>query len=119
MMKFFALPLAGLLIAASTASVFARTPYDGAWNVSIITQAGDCDAAYKYPLRIADGKVQYDGSGSFTMSGNVASGGAVKVAIALGERKASGTGRLSSSGGTGKWSSTTGCSGRWEAERRS
>lgn len=117
MTKAFALPLAALLLTVSAAQ--AVTPYDGAWNVVIITQAGDCDAAYQYPLRIDNGKVLYDGSGSFSMSGNVGASGAVTVSIALGERKASGSGRLSSSAGTGKWTSTTGCSGRWEAVRRS
>lgn len=119
MTKAFALPLAAALLALSVAAAPAATPYDGAWNVVIITQAGDCDTAYQYPLRIDNGKVLYDGSGSFSMSGNVGSGGAVTVSIALGERKASGSGRLSSNAGTGKWTSTTGCSGRWEAVRRS
>ena len=119
MTKAFALPLAAALLAASAAVASAKTPYDGAWSVSIITQAGNCDAAYKYPLRITDGKVVYDGSGSFTMSGRVASSGAVNVSIALGEKKASGSGRLATTGGVGKGSSNAGCSGRWEAERRS
>lgn len=111
-------PLAALLLALSAAAAPAATPFDGAWNVTIITQAGDCDAAYQYPLRIDNGKVLYDGSGSFSMSGNVGSSGAVTVSIALGERKASGSGHLSGKVGSGKWSSSTGCSGRWEAARR-
>jgi hypothetical protein len=118
-MKSFALPLAAALLASSVGSAPAATPYDGAWSVVIVTQAGNCDTAYKYPLRITDGKVTYDGSGSFTMSGAVRAGGAVNVSIALGEKKASGSGRLASNSGAGKWTSSAGCSGRWEAERRS
>ena len=35
----------------------ARTPFDGAWSVLIITDRGTCDRAYRYALRIADGRV--------------------------------------------------------------
>jgi hypothetical protein len=119
MTRFLALPFAASLLAATAGTALAATPYDGAWSVLIVTQAGNCDTAYKYPMRIANGKVLYDGSGSFTMSGAVGAGGVAKVSIALGEKKASGSGRLGPKAGAGKWTSSTGCSGRWEAERRS
>ena len=48
----------------------ARTPFDGAWNLLIITDRGTCDRAYRYALRIADGRVYYDDP-SFTVSGGV------------------------------------------------
>ncbi len=35
----------------------ARTPFDGLWSVSIITDAGDCDRAYRYALRIQNGRI--------------------------------------------------------------
>ena len=66
-------------------------------------QEGNCDPAYRYPLRIADGKVLYDGQNDFAVSGNVSGSGTVNVSISRGESKANGSGRLTASGGTGKW----------------
>lgn len=95
--------------------------FDGRWSVVIVTQSGDCDPAYRYEVQVADGKVSYAGSESFDVSGSVASSGAVNVAISRGAQRASGAGRLAGNGGSGTWSgksSTSACSGRWEAERR-
>ena len=47
------------------------------------------------------------------------SNGAVSVFVSRGNQRADGVGRLSASGGGGKWKSAKGeCSGRWTAERR-
>ena len=46
-------------------------------------------------------------------------GGAVKVFVSRGDKRADGIGRLTRTGGGGKWKSSRGeCSGRWMAERR-
>jgi hypothetical protein len=29
--------------------------YDGLWSVSIVTEKGDCDRGYRYPIRITRG----------------------------------------------------------------
>ena len=128
-MRFFSLPraaaralLGGLFLFAVTAAASAATPYDGSWSVLIITQSGNCDAGYRYPLKIDNGKVAYAGDGSFAVSGQVGSGGVVSVSISRGDRKANGSGKLTASGGAGKWSGGSpgaACSGRWEAERKS
>src|SRR4051812_50075661 len=47
--------------------------YDGVWNVLIITQAGNCDAAYSYPFRVASGRIS--SAGAATGSGSVGPGG--------------------------------------------
>jgi hypothetical protein len=39
-------------ILASSAS-FAVPRYDGLWSVSIVTEKGDCDRGYRYPVRIS------------------------------------------------------------------
>jgi hypothetical protein len=47
--------------------------------------------------------------------------GVVKVSLMLGDKGASGTGRLAANAGAGSWRGTgsnTTCAGRWEAERR-
>jgi hypothetical protein len=113
---------AGLAAVALSGPVEAGTSFDGAWRVTIITQAGNCDPAYSYPVKVEGGRVSYAGDGSFDISGHVGDAGAVSVTIARGDQKASGSGKLSASSGSGQWSgksSSTACSGRWEATRNS
>ena len=35
--------------------------FDGVWSVLIVTEAGECDRAYRYRVRIANGQVRYEG----------------------------------------------------------
>jgi hypothetical protein len=98
----------------------ARTPFDGAWSVLIVTDRGTCDRAYRYALRIADGRVTYDDP-SFSVSGGVDPSGRVRVGVSAGGQSASGYGRLNGDYGEGLWSgrsTTSQCSGHWQAERR-
>src|SRR5215471_3830480 len=98
----------------------ARTPFDGAWSVLIVTDRGTCDRAYRYALRIAEGRVYYDDP-SFNISGGVDGAGRVRVAVNAGGQSATGYGQLSGEYGRGSWSgrsSSSQCSGHWEAERR-
>jgi hypothetical protein len=114
-----------VVLAASLALAYearSRTIFDGPWSVLIITERGDiCDRAYRYPVRIQNGLVRYEGDFSIDLSGRVAPSGAVRVRIARGNRSADGVGRLSKNSGAGTWqgrSSRGQCSGRWQAERR-
>ena len=98
----------------------ARTPFDGAWSVLIVTDRGTCDRAYRYALRIADGRVFYEDP-SFSVSGGVDGAGRVRVGVSAGGQSATGYGRLLGNSGQGSRSgrsSTSQCSGHWEAERR-
>ena len=109
-----AIALAGAAHAASSAA------HDGAWKVTIITQAGNCDPAYSYPVRVSGGQVSYAGDGSFNISGKVADAGAVNVSISRGDQRANASGKLSGDSGAGQWSgksASSTCSGRWEAVR--
>jgi hypothetical protein len=111
---------AGLSFGA-TRSAVARTPYDGSWSVSIVTESGDCDRGYRYPVAIVDGRVMHadQGDQSFVISGQVNRKGAVSVSVRRGEQSAEGTGRLSLSDGQGQWRSpSSNCYGYWTAERR-
>jgi hypothetical protein len=102
-------------------SAVASTRFDGAWSVLIVTDQGTCDRAYRYALRIADGRVYYDDP-SFSVSGGVDGAGRVQVGLSAGGQSANGYGRLSGNYGEGSWSgrsSTSQCSGHWQAERRS
>jgi hypothetical protein len=98
----------------------ARGPFDGNWSVLIVTDSGSCDRAYRYALKIADGRVFYDDP-SFNVSGHVDARGNVSVGVSAGGQSANGSGHLSGNYGDGRWtgrSSTSACSGHWEAERR-
>jgi hypothetical protein len=92
--------------------------YDGIWNVLIITEAGHCDPAYRYPFRVAGGRIS--SAGAATVSGSVGRGGGVAVRISAGGSVATGRGRLGSRSGAGRWNARLSggiCSGRWEATR--
>jgi hypothetical protein len=117
-----ALAALAILTAAVPASApaAAKSSFDGAWSVLIVTEKGSCDRAYRYPVKIDNGAVGYAGDASFTVSGRVQPTGAVTVTVARGSKSANGSGRLSPTGGTGSWVAGSGeCSGTWTAERRS
>ncbi len=125
MTRLSAIPaLAALMLAATalpvSAPAVAKSNFDGAWSVLIVTQKGTCDRAYRYPVKIDNGSVGYAGDAAFTVSGKVGDNGAVIVKVARGNQSANGSGRLSNSGGAGMWIAGSGeCSGTWTAERRS
>jgi hypothetical protein len=103
-------------IMASTAS-FAVPRYDGLWSVSIVTEKGDCDRGYRYPIRISNGLLANAGSDVFTITGKVGGTGAITVTVSGGGRSATGSGRLAGNMGIGSWTGGS-CSGSWTAERR-
>jgi hypothetical protein len=109
------------LVAASATLVntgsFAQPPYDGLWSVLVMTQKGDCDPAYRYPIRISNGQLVNAGDNAFTITGKVAPTGAISVTVSAGGKSASGSGRLAAAEGGGSWTGGE-CSGSWTAERR-
>lgn len=120
------MPVALSVLALGTAALGhaptarAGTPFDGKWSVLIVTDAGTCDRAYRYALNINNGRVSYDDP-SFNVSGRVDGRGRVSVSVSSGGQRASGAGQLSGNYGSGNWSghsSSSACSGHWEAERR-
>src|SRR5438105_1189008 len=94
--------MAGTIV-ASTAS-FAVPRYDGLWSVSIVTEKGDCDRGYRYPVRISNGTLANAGDTMFTITGKVAGTGAVTVTVNAAGRSATGSGRLAGNIGMGSWS---------------
>lgn len=114
--------LSTLLLVSAASTVFARTIYDGAWSVLIITQSGSCDATYRYGVQINDGVVIYDGTGPITLQGRVTPKGAVRVILQAGSQWADGSGRLTRNRGGGVWrgqGTNSTCAGIWQAERHS
>jgi hypothetical protein len=115
-----ALPILAAAVFHSPGVASAATPYDGRWSVVIETDRGACDRAYRYGIEIRNGNVSYAGGGAFDIRGQVAHSGAVHVRVANGSSYADGSGRLSSTSGSGTWRGVGSgtCSGRWSAERR-
>ena len=108
---FFASFLASAATLAA-APVSAQQPYDGLWQVTVVTKSGSCDAQSTSTVNVSDGKI----SGG-PVSGTVGSGGLVRVQI----NGAYAAGQLSGNSGSGKWNGASvgvPCSGRWEASRQ-
>ncbi len=100
--------------ALAAAPAAAETPYDGLWNVTVVTKAGSCEPTAHYPLTITDGRVSAPGA---DVSGSIGREGLVRVSIG----GAYANGQLSGKVGSGKWNGASGgipCSGRWEASRQ-
>ena len=118
--KLLGVSVFGALVAASTftsTSSFAAPRYDGLWSVSIVTEKGDCDAGYRYPIRISNGQLANAGDTAFSISGKVAPTGSIIVTVAAAGKSATGQGRLAGDMGGGHWTGGA-CFGSWTAERR-
>ena len=92
--------------------------YDGTWNVTFATQAGNCSSANNVPFSVVGTRVSSAGGGKVT--GGISRAGVVSVRIRVGASHASGSGRLVGNSGAGRWSGIiTGdrCSGSWQATR--
>src|SRR6201985_1066253 len=88
-----------LIVACSliaSAPAIAQTPYDGLWNVTVVTKAGSCEATTYSTLTVADGKISAPGA---DVSGSVGREGLVRVSI----NDAYANGQLSGNAGSGKW----------------
>jgi hypothetical protein len=102
------------LTALAAAPAAAQTPYDGLWNVTIVTKTGTCEPSTRSTLSVTDGRVSAPGA---NVSGSIGREGFVRVSIA----GAYANGQLNANSGSGKWNGASAgvpCSGRWEASRQ-
>jgi hypothetical protein len=91
--------------------------YDGTWNVTFATRAGNC-SSNTVPFSVEGTRVSSAGGGKVT--GGISRAGAVAVRISVGLSVANGNGRLVGNSGSGRWSgiiSGDRCSGSWQAVR--
>jgi hypothetical protein len=105
---------ASILVGALSAPALAQSPYDGIWNVTIVTKTGSCEPTASSTLTVTDGKISAAGA---NVSGNIGREGLVRVSI----NGAYANGQLSGNAGSGKWNGASAgipCSGRWEASRQ-
>jgi len=117
--KLFGAGAFAALIAATTlvSSGSAAPRFDGLWSVSIVTEKGDCDRGYRYPIRITNGQLVNAGDTNFAISGKVGQTGAITVTVSAACKSATGSGQLAGDAGGGHWAGGA-CSGSWTAERR-
>jgi len=110
------------IILGSGAMAAPQNKHDGTWQVQMVTDSGIC-GTNSYAIMVEWGSVRYQGSPGDTptvISGQIASNGAVDLAIRRNSAKAQASGSLSSRSGSGTWKvDRYGCSGRWSAQKRS
>ncbi len=123
-----------ILAAALAAGLIASTPslaapretagparYNGPWTVQMTKDSGLCDSSFRYAIVIRDGDIAYrpdPGGKPLSFSGQVGSGGDVRIAASRGPAQVAATGRLQGASGSGTWSlPLLGCQGRWTARR--
>jgi hypothetical protein len=99
-------------------AIAASSSYDGLWHVSIVTNKGECNSSYHYPVRIANGALSNADATGFAISGRVHDGGQVSVTVVSNKGRATGHGHLSGRSGNGRWHGEK-CSGSWTAQRGS
>jgi hypothetical protein len=100
---------------------YARTDFDGDWNILIVTREGACDPTLRYAVKVADGTVINDGASIATVQGRISPRGAMRVIVRSGSQWANGSGHFSGKRGDGVWrgQGTNGtCAGIWVAGRR-
>ncbi len=95
-----------------------RATYDGNWHLSFATRSGECDTAYAFDVDIKNGIISHPNL--VRLHGTVAPNGAARASVAVQDKFASGSGRLSGTSGSGVWSGHSGtskCAGYWTAQK--
>ena len=98
----------------------AQAQFNGNWSVLVLTESGNCDRAYRYPVAVENGRVRYAGEAPVSISGQVGRSGVVQGSITGGGNRANVRGKLSGGSGSGTWTLAGGrsCSGTWSADKR-
>jgi hypothetical protein len=95
------------------------TVYDGSWHLVFTTRKGTCDPSYDFNVNIANGIISHPNLVRF--QGKVMPGGAVRASVAVQDKFASGSGKLTPTSGGGNWRGYSGaarCSGSWNARKQ-
>ena len=98
-----ALALGAATLSGPALAQTAKAPgkFDGNWSVQVLTEKGDCEKVYRYPIKVQAGAISYGGTEDFTASGGVSPNGAVRGKISRSNAGAEVTGRVSGTTGTG------------------
>ena len=110
-----------IAVAAIVATInisVAATPFDGPWSLTFYTKRGQCEPSNQFDIYIRNGLLRHPNLVRF--NGRVARNGAVRASVAVEDKYASGSGRLTRTAGRGKWAGHSDgrrCSGIWIATR--
>jgi hypothetical protein len=118
-----ALALAAAFAILGFASPAIAAPFDGSWNMLVVTTNGHC-GKIKVGLAVSGNRISST-SGSFVfhpirLAGSISPSGQTRIKAVAGPRIANGIGRFNRSKASGKWAGTgpSGvCSGVWSAIR--
>jgi hypothetical protein len=117
-----ALGAAAALASGALAAPAQSAPYDGTWQVRLVTNTGSCAPSYSYTLGITGSQVRAlgeSGASPVNVTGGVARDGSVQLAVQHSLAQANASGQLQRTSGRGTWSASgLGCSGYWTAQRR-
>ena len=105
------LMLAGLSVVRPAAAA----TFDGEWNVQIASASSACGGGASVSIGINNGQVASTNA-MMTASGRVAEAGNIVVTLVSGIKRATGSGHLSATSGSGTWRGAL-CSGTWTAQR--
>ena len=94
-----ALILAGLAVVDPA---LARSPYDGAWSVTVMTRGGACEPSRATACRFPT-EWSWPATAGRPCKDESPPGGAVSVAVQAGGQSASGSGHLNRARGSGVW----------------
>jgi len=103
--------IAAACFIAPASAAYARSAYDGSWDLVFVTQKGTCDPSYNFTVNVSDGIVTHPNLVKF--KGYVAKSGSVHASVTVHD-KYTGSGRLFGTSGRGIWSGHAGsgrCSG--------
>jgi hypothetical protein len=91
----------------------AQSDFDGEWKVTgNVVESGRCSAADAFSFRISNGRLEGP-----KLSGQVDQGGTMRGVFRSQGAQSFLTGRFSAQAGSGSWSTSTGCRGKWTARR--
>lgn len=102
----------------ATPAAIGKSNYDGAWNLTFMTQRGECDPTYNFGINISNGILSHPNLVRFT--GRIEANGVVHASVSVQDKYAAGSGKLTNASGQGTWkgrSGTTRCSGVWTAQK--
>jgi len=104
-----------LLAALVVATPAVAATFDGEWSVQIASSNSACSSGASVSIGISKGQVASTNT-AVTASGRVAEAGAIRVTLASGMKRATGSGYLNGASGSGTWRAAL-CSGTWTAQR--
>ena len=112
--------LVGLLalLCLSAEPAVAGSQYDGSWNLTFVTEKGECDPSNTFTVNVTNGLVSHPNL--LKLRGRVANSGAVRASVSVGSKYAEGSGKLGEVVGRGVWHGRNGqgqCKGYWSAQR--